>query len=147
MNKSRANYFILGDLNINTDKFAMASNYSSDYLNTLTSKSVTSLITKPTRVTPSTANIINYVLTNQNRLILTPFVIKFTLTDYYPIMISVSQKINNMFKNQYKLGKSFSKFSVEEFIIDQQTKFNEFWQKIPTITDKKLKQSLNNSTP
>ena len=31
MNKSHANYFVLGDLNINTDKFAMASNYSSDY--------------------------------------------------------------------------------------------------------------------
>ena len=33
MNKSHANYFILGDLNINTDKFASASNYFSDYLN------------------------------------------------------------------------------------------------------------------
>ena len=80
MNKSQVNYFILGDLNINTDKFAMASNYSCDYLNMLTSNSIISLITKPTRVTPSTANIIEHVLTNENRLILTPFVIKYTLT-------------------------------------------------------------------
>ena len=116
MIKSYANYFILGDLNINTDKFDMASNYSSDYSNMLTFNSVTSLITKPTRVTPSTATIIDHVLTNENRLILTPFVIKHTLTDHYSIMIFVSQKTNNTCKNQYKLVRSFSKFSVKEFI-------------------------------
>ena len=66
MNKSHANYFILGDLNINADKFATASNYSSDYLNMLSSNSVTSLITKPTRVTPSTTATIDHVLTNKN---------------------------------------------------------------------------------
>ena len=65
MNKSHAYYFILGDLNINTDKFAMASNYSSDHLNMLTSNFVKSLITKPTRVTPSTATIIDHVLANK----------------------------------------------------------------------------------
>ena len=66
MKKSYDNYFILGDLDINTDKFAMASNYFSDYLNKLTSNSVTSLIIKRTRVTPSTATIIDHVLTNEN---------------------------------------------------------------------------------
>ena len=87
MNKSHANYFILGDLNINTDKFAMGSNYSSNYLNMLTSNSVTSLLTKPTRVTPSTAIRIDHVLTNENRLILTPFAIKYTLPHHYPIRL------------------------------------------------------------
>ena len=77
----------------------MASNHSSDYLNMITSNSVTSLITKPKRVKLSTATTIDYVLTNENRLILTPFVIKYTLTDHYPIMISVSQKTNNTSKN------------------------------------------------
>ena len=70
MNKSYANYFILGDLNINTDKFVMAPNYSSDYLNMLTSNSVTSLINKPSRVTPSTTTIIDHVFTNENRSLL-----------------------------------------------------------------------------
>ena len=123
INKSHANYFILGDLNINT-------NYSSDYLNIVTSNSVTSLTTK------LTATIIDHVLTNENRLILTPFVMKYTLINHYPIMIFVSQKTNNTCKNQYKLVRSFSKFSVEKFIKDLQTKLNEVWQKIPTITDK-----------
>ena len=139
MNKSHANYFILSDVNINTDKFATASNYSSDYLNMLTSNSVTSLITKPTRVAaPSTATIIDHVFTNENCLILTPFAIKYTLTDHYPIMISVSQKTNNTCKNQCKLVRSISKFAVEEFIKDLIIKFSEFWQKIPTITDKNI---------
>ena len=53
-------------------------------------------------------------------------------------MISVSQKTNNTCKNQYKLVRSFSKFSVEEIIKDLQINFNEFWQKIPTITDKNV---------
>ena len=92
----------------------------------LTSKSVTLLITKSTRVTTSTAAIIDHVLSNENRLILTPLVIKYPLTDHYLIMISVSQKTNNTCKNQYKLVRSFSKFSVEEFIKDLQIKFNEF---------------------
>ena len=96
MSKSHADYFILGDLNINTDKFAIASNYSSDYLNMLTSNSVISLITKSTTVRPSTATIIDHFLIKKSHLMLTPFVIKYTLTDHYPIMISVSQKTNNM---------------------------------------------------
>ena len=54
-------------------------------------------------------------------------------------MISVSQKAKNTCKNQYKLVRSFSKFSVEEFIKDLQIKFNEFWQKIPTKTNKNIK--------
>ena len=69
----------------------------------LTFNSVTSLITKPGRVTPSTATIIDYVLTNENRLILTPFVIKCTLTDHYLIMITVFQKPSNMRYNSKKM--------------------------------------------
>ena len=55
-------------------------------------------------------------------------------------MISVSQKTNNTgtCKNQYKLVRSFSKFSVEELIKDLQIKFNKFSQIIPTITDKNI---------
>ena len=82
MHKLHVYYIILGDLNINTDKFSMASNYFSDYLNTSTSKSVTSLITKPERVTPSTATIIDHVLICENRLLLIPFVVEYSLTDY-----------------------------------------------------------------
>ena len=83
--------------------------------------------------------IIDHVLTNENRLILTQFVIKYTLTDQYPILIFASQKTNDTSKNQHKLVKPFSEFFVEEFVKDLQIKFNEFWQKIPTITDKNIK--------
>ena len=58
----------------------------------------------------------DHVLTNENRFILTPFVIKCTLTDHYPITIFVFQKTNNTCKNQYKLVRSISKFSVKKFI-------------------------------
>ena len=117
----------------------MASNYSSNYLNMFTFNSITSLITKLTIVALSRTTVIDHVLTNENRLIFTPFVIRYTLTDHYPISISVSQKTNNTWKNQYKLVRSFFKFSVEEFIKDLQIKFNEFWQKITTITEKNIK--------
>ena len=43
-----------------------------------------------------------------------------------------------MRKHQCKRVRSFSKFSLEKFIKDLQKKFNEFWQKIPTITDKNI---------
>ena len=54
-------------------------------------------------------------------------------------MISVSQKTSNNCKNQYKLVRSFSKFSVEELIKDLQIKFKEFWQIIPTTINKNIK--------
>ena len=75
MNKSHVDYFVLDDLNTSTNIFPMASNYSSDYLNMLTSNSVTLLIIKPTRVTNSTTSIIDHVLTNENRLLHYPLVI------------------------------------------------------------------------
>ena len=134
INKSHVDYFILGDLNTSTNIFSMASNYSSDYLNMLTSNSVTSLIIKPTRVTHSTTTIIHRVLTYENCLKHYSLVIKYTLTHHYPFKIS-SQKTNNTFKNQYKLVRSFSKFSVKEFIKYLQKNLINFGKKIPPITD------------
>ena len=64
-------------------------------------------------------------------------------------MISVSQKTNNTCKNQYKLVRSFFKFSVEKFNKDLQVKFIEFWLKIPTVTDIKtiFEQCYNLDNP
>ena len=76
----------------------------------LTSNCVTSFITKPTRVTPSTATIIDHVLTNENRLTLTPFVIKYTLTDHYPIIISAFQKTTKYAKINMSLSDHFLNF-------------------------------------
>ena len=128
MNKSHAGYFILGDLKSNTNIFFMASNYSSDYLNTFTSNSVTSLINKPTRVTPSATIIIDHVLTNENFLIHYPLVINHTLTDRYPIKIS-SQKTNNTCKNQCNLSH-----------------FSEHWKRLRLVTGLmafKIKRTLD----
>ena len=138
MNKSHADYFILGDLKSSTNIFPLAPNYSSDYLNTLTSNSVTSLINKPTRVTPSTTTIIHHVLTYENCFKHYSLVIKYTLTDHYLIKISSHQKTDNKCKNQYKLVRSFSKFSVKEFIKYLQKNLINFGKKTQPITDKNI---------
>ena len=141
MNKFHANYFILGDLHINTNKFAMASNYSSDYLNMLTSNSVISLITKPKRVTPSTATMIDHVLTNENRLILTPFVIKYSLTNYYPIMISVSQKTAIRVKTNLNSRDHFLNFLSKNLLKTYKQNLKNFGKKFKQLLIKTFKQS------
>ena len=62
-NKHNINYFILGDLKINTSPI----NKSPDamhFINTLISCGAFPIITKPTRVTDITATIIDHIITN-----------------------------------------------------------------------------------
>jgi len=55
-------FYILGDFNVNVS--CLSSNHVSDYLNMLATYNTFEIITKPTRVTDSSATIIDHILTN-----------------------------------------------------------------------------------
>ena len=88
-NKHNINYFILGDLNINTSLI----NRSLDamhFINTLLSCGAFPIIIKPTRVTDTSATIIDYIITNITKHKILPGVIEISeVSDHYPVFCQV----------------------------------------------------------
>ena len=101
LNDTKSYYFILGD----------------NYLNMLDSNSVASLINKPTRVTDTSSSTLDHILTNENRLRISPFVLNHVITDHYPVMVTVSQNVTKC-KTQPKFKRSLANFSADNFYAD-----------------------------
>ena len=101
----------------------------------LLSYGIASVIDKPTRITPSSATILDHILTNEDRFTIILGVIEHDLTDHYPVMVSISYKMD---KNKYcanaKFTRDLSTFSVDSFNEDLQIKLDDFMLKIPTAT-------------
>ena len=89
LNDTKSYYFILCDININTS--SQSNNIVTNYLNMLDSNSVASLVNKPTRVTDTSSSTLDHILTIENRLCISPFVLNHVITDHYPVMVTVSQ--------------------------------------------------------
>ena len=75
-------------MNINTSKNS-SSKYKQDYLNVLSSNCSTNIIDKPTRVTPTSATVLDHILTNENKHQVIPFVIDYDITDHYPVAVLI----------------------------------------------------------
>ena len=71
LNDTNKHFFILGDININTSPRQISSS-GSDYINMLHSYGVASVIDKPPRITPSSATILDHILTNEDRFTIVP---------------------------------------------------------------------------
>ena len=90
-------FFIMGDFNIDTSEKSTLSNRMSIqyYLNMLASHGAETLINKATRVTSTTATVIDHIFTNVTQYSITPGVIRYDLTDYYPIFVKACNYCNN----------------------------------------------------
>ena len=102
-------FHILGDINININK---RSSQDVNYRNATESNGAFQLFTKPTRVTDSTATVIDHIITNDKIHKLCPYVLPANLTDHYPticMMDNLTIKKNNT-KNvpSYRYGKFFN---------------------------------------
>ena len=64
-------------MNINTYK---RTNYSKDYLNLLSSNCATNIIDVPTRVTTSSATVLDHIITNENKHQIFPAVVDYPYT-------------------------------------------------------------------
>ena len=88
-NKHNINYFILGDLNINTSPINRSLD-ALDFINTLLSCGAFPIITKPTRVTDTTDTIIDHIITNVRNHKILPGVIETSeVSDHYPLFCQV----------------------------------------------------------
>ena len=68
------------------------SNDAQSYLDMLTSKSFTPLITKPTRVTSNSSSIIDHILTNCMSHYVFPGIIESALTDHFPVFLHFAER-------------------------------------------------------
>ena len=126
-------------MNINTSK---QTNCCKDYLNLLSSNCATNIIAVPTRVTTTSATVLDHIITNENKHQIFPAVVDYDITDHYPVMALVNNKLNH--KNvQPKFARSFAKFNSDIFNNDLQKRINRFMPKILTISENNVDDIFN----
>jgi len=90
----------LDDININTKEI---NGNSTDYLNMLSSNCATSIINIPTRVTQTSATILNHVITNENRHEILSVVIDYAIADHYPVMAVIGKTFSRPLKMLHQI--------------------------------------------
>ena len=89
LNKNKTNYVIVGDINLDTEKYNLTSN-ASNYLNNLCSFGCNMFINKPTRVTSKTATCIDHVYANLSATNIENHIILSDVSDHYATLTKVS---------------------------------------------------------
>ena len=90
LNNSNSNFYILGDLNINTSTIERTP-VAKRFLNMLLSCGVVPLITKPTRVSDSLTTIVDHLLTNDYEHFIIPNIVETNeISDHHPILCQVN---------------------------------------------------------
>ena len=88
LNKSKVNYLIVGDINIDVTKFNLVTNVT-DYVNSLYSLGCNVCIDKPTRVTTTTSSCIDHLYSNLSPDRLDSHIIKSDVTDHYTTLTKI----------------------------------------------------------
>ena len=136
-NSKNLRHILTGDLNINTQSLGAA-----DYLDIISQYNFRSLITLPTRITPSSSTCIDHILINFNNYEVSCGTIKKDTSDHYPIFAvfhgmstSTSEKPTKRFKRDYsklntsKLSTPFDKVDWNTLVYkanDIDTAYNNF---------------------
>ena len=82
------------------------------------------------------------MITNENKHQIFPAVVDYDITDHYPVMALVNNKLNH--KNvQPKFAMSFAKFNSDSFDNDLQKRINRFMPKILTISENNVDDIFN----
>ena len=110
LTSEKRTFYILGDININISE-SNSGVQANNYINIITSNGAFNIITKPTRVTPISATLIDHVTTNDITHIIVPLIILGDLTDHYPVSCSIKQfkslKSSSSNVHYYKDRKNF----------------------------------------
>ena len=139
LNLDHKRFFVLGDMNINTTK---RTNCCKDYLNLLSSNCATNIIDVPTRVTTSSATVLDHIITNKNKHQIFPAVVNYDITDHYPVMALVNNEL--IHKNvQPEFAGSFANFNSDSFNIGLQKRLNSFMPKILTTSENNVDDIFN----
>ena len=90
LNKSKTNFIIVGDMNINLMKFNIVTNVT-DYVNTITSSGCNLFIDKPTRITDHSATCIDHVYSNFAADRLENFVLLSDVSDHFSTLTKIDR--------------------------------------------------------
>ena len=104
---NNAKLYLIGDLNINICSFnENFSNDAIDYVNMLASNSFFPIISLPTRVTDTSAKLIDHIIINDCKNSIFPGIIKTDLSDHYPIFCTIYAAARNRTSNNKSTVKS-----------------------------------------
>ena len=96
-------------------------------------------------MTDSSSTTLNHILTNENRYPLTPIIIDYDLTDNYPIMVIVSNKLkSNRDDNKSIFKRFFTEFSVDNFNQELHDRFDDFLIRNASIDENNFDELFNN---
>ena len=90
LTSGKRTFYILGDININISE-SNSGIQANNYINTITSNGAFNMITKPTRLTPISATLIDHMVTSDITHTIVPLIILSDLTDHYPVPCSIKQ--------------------------------------------------------
>ena len=126
--------YILGDINIDICT-SNRSTAAQEYINVLTCKGFFSIITKPTRVTETSATIIDHIITNDLTRRLFPIILRTDLTDRYLTAVVATINIKRKQRQSGKiLRRDMSHFSTENFNNDVEQFADRFLEDLTEIT-------------
>ena len=97
----------------------------------------TSITNIPTRITSSSATVLDHIITNENRYEILPFVVNYNIIDHFPVTATTK---NNFISQRHpqRLLRSFNKFNGENFNDDLFSKIENFVPKFNTVTGKNI---------
>ena len=109
---AKKKFVLLGDFNINL--LDTCDNSTTNYFNMLISHFVMPVITKPTRVTPSSHTLIDHIYTNTINLLSSTFILLSDITDHFPVMCTISG-MNVGPKTKIKMRRDMKNFCSDSF--------------------------------
>ena len=114
IHSKRKTCYLLGDFNIDLYKYHSNPD-TAEFFDLLYSYSFIPLIDKATRVSSSTASVIDNIFTNQSTTTHKTGVIKADISDHYPVF-SISEMSNSIKTDQILKVRSFKPANIEKFI-------------------------------
>ena len=143
LSKSKSNYYILGDININISS-ATRTPSSKHYIQTIISCGALPIISKPTRVTDSTATIIDHIITNDNKNDISPAIFDTSeISDHYPILCEISLLTDFKPKVTTSYYRDKTNFDSESFNIDLNQILYSYFSNLTSLTDNNFNNVFN----
>ena len=118
LNRDKSNYVIVGDVNVDTEKYNIAS-YATDYLNCINSYGCNMFINHPTRVTANGASCLDHVYSNLPTSDLNNYILLSDVSDHFATLtkakgIKRPQKHESIYRRKSNLTEQqWAKFNEE----------------------------------
>ena len=142
LSNSKKVYYILGDFNINLMQ-ENRSSFANEYINLIVSNGAVPVITIPTRVTATSATLLDHIITNNMDQVINPAVIEADITDHYPILCTVHKPKYSTTKNSKMFYRDKSSFCADSFRNDLQADLCNVFEHQPELTNENFNEMFN----